>query len=322
MIACRFALPLLLLAACDVHSTVGYDDAKGGLAGLSCGDSGIARCATELCAVTSVFDAPAGSVTLAADEDNLFFLADPTTLDRRSLRDGTSALLATADSTLMRMTSDATHVYWTELDGPVRGVSKSGGGRFDASYVFGNPTDITLDATYLYWVFPAFGQVAMAPKPSGDATFISGQDEPQAITSDDSYVYWVNAGTGVMVGQLVRAARGDLTSAEVLLSGLDSPVAIAVSEEAIFWASKTAVFRLPKGGAAPETVTSGFSEVKAIGVYGTTVYGVGMEGLWRAPASGGAWQQLELRPMSALALSCDGVYASAWYESALVKYGP
>jgi hypothetical protein len=322
MLARRLALPLLLLTACDIHSTVGYDDAESGLAGRSCGDAGIARCDSGLCAVTSVFAPPAGSITLAADEASLYFMADPNTLDRYTLRDGTSAFLATADSTLMRMTSDAENVYWTELDGDVRGVPKSGGSRFDASYVFGNPTDIAVDSTYLYWLFPEFGQIAMAPKPSGAATFISGQDGPQAITTDDTYVYWVNAGTGVMAGQLVRAARGDLTSAAVLLSGLDSPVAIAASGGAVYWASKTAVYRLPKAGAAPETVATGFSEVKAIAVHGATLYGIGMEGLWRAPASGGAWQELELRPMSALALSCDGVYATAWYENALVKYGP
>jgi hypothetical protein len=135
-------------------------------------------------------------------------------------------------------------------------------------------------------------------------------------------VYWVNAGTAPDSGQVVRAARGDLGSAEVLLEGLDAPVAIAVSDDALYWASKTAVFRVKKGENAVERVASGFSEVKGIGVFGGTVYGVGMEGLWRVAASGGQWQVLERRQMSGMTLACSGVYATAWFESGLVRYAP
>jgi hypothetical protein len=73
------------------------------------------------------------------------------------------------------MTSDATHVYWIELNGLLHGVAKNGGTPFDASYVFGNPTELTVDATHLYWVIPGDGRVAVAPKPIGDARHLGSR---------------------------------------------------------------------------------------------------------------------------------------------------
>jgi hypothetical protein len=320
VIARRFTFPLLLLlSACSVDATVGYNESA---PGSSCAVDALSPCNDAGCGVTQVFDAPRGSTTLSVDETDIYFLTSAQSLGKRPIDGGEILELARADSVLVGLAGDATHVYWTELDGEVRGVSKAGGARFDASYVFGNPGDITLDSTHLYWVFPEFGQVAMAPKPTGEATHISGQDVPIAITTDRTHVYWVNAGTGAGAGQLVRAARAELTSAEVLLTGLDAPVAVGVSDAAVFWASKTAVFRLLKGETAARAVATGFSEVKGIGVTGDTVYGVGMEGLWRVPAAGGAWQVLERRPMSAMALGCSGVFANGWFENVLVRYGP
>jgi hypothetical protein len=322
MLARRLAHPLLLLVtACDVDSTVGYNEGTV-VAGIACEADALSRCDDGLCGVTNLFAAPNGAVTLVADERALFFLSDPNAISRRSIDGGATVELARADSTLMRMVGDASHVYWTELDGNVRGVEKTGGARFDAGYVFGNPSDITLDSTHLYWVFPEFGQVAMAPKPRGEASHITGQDVPRAITTDSTHVYWVNEGAGASAGELVRAVRGDLTSAEIVLSGLDAPIVVATGDDAVYFASTTAVYRLLKGDTAPQTVTTGLSEVKGIGVYGETVYGVGMEGLWKAPSAGGDWEQLERRPMSGMALSCSGVYATGWFESALVRYGP
>ncbi len=314
-------LLVLQLAACNVDSTVGYVDDALAQAG-SCSSDAAARCDRGECTVTNVFDAPRGAITLAADDTDLFFLTSARSIGRRALESEAGVELAAADSTLMRMAADATHVYWTELNGEVRGVAKAGGARFEASYVFGNPTHIAVDATHLYWVFPEFGQVALSPKPSGNAAHIAGQNSPQAIDTDATHVYWVNAGTGTAGGELMRAVRGDLTTTALVLSGLETPVAITVSSEAVHWASKTALFRWVKGGSVAETVATGFSEVKDIGVYGRAVYGVGMEGLWRVDASGGEWQPLERRPMSGIAIACSGVYATGWFENALVRYGP
>ncbi len=314
-------LALLAVSACDVHSTVGYID--GALVGgLSCSPAELASCDAGGCSVSQVFSPREGAITLAADESDLFYLTGPQSFARRPIGGGPSVDLAVADSTLMHLASDATHVYWTELDGNVRGVPKLGGARFDAGYVFGNPSDIAVDSSHLYWVFPEFGQVAMAQKPSGAATHISDQASPRAITADGTHVYWVNAGSAAGTGELVRAQRGDLGTAEILLSGLDAPVAVSAGGGAVYFASKTGLFRLVDGEASAQTVATGFTEVKDIAVYGESVYGVGIDGLWKAPASGGDWQPLERRGMSGMAVTCSAVYATGWFESALVRYGP
>ena len=315
-----------MLAACDVDSIVGYNDSEGALlGGEQCAPGApLARCSNGPCVVTNLFEPRVGSITLAVDSDSAYVLADPLVLTKRPL-DGAGPIvdLATTDSSLIRMTIDQSYVYWTELDGRVRGVPKAVGERFDAAYVFGNPTDITVDSTHLYWVFPEFGQVAMAAKPIGEATHIAGQDAPQAIAVDATHVYWVNAGAAPQTGQLVRAPRGNLAGAEVILTELDAPVVVALSDDAVYWASRHAVFRMPKQDSGViQTVAAGFSEVKAIGVFGDTVYGAGMDGLWRAPATGGQPLELERRPMSAMTLACSGVYATGWFDSAFIRYAP
>jgi hypothetical protein len=314
-------LPLLLLPACSVDATVGYNESA--LAGgVSCKADALASCEEGACVVSTLFDAPAGHVTLEADETDLFYPTSLLTIGRRPIAGGPTVDFGSASTTVMGMTSDATHVYWVELSGVLRGVAKNGGAPFDASYVVGNPTELTVDATHLYWVFPGGGRVAMAPKPIGDATHISGQDVPRAITTDATHVYWVNAGSAAATGQLMRARRGDLTTVEVVLSGLDAPVAVAADSDAVYWAAKTAVFRWVKGESAAETVATGFAEITRIGVHGSTLYGIGSDGLWRVPVLGGERLVLHPRPMSGLAIACSGVFAVHWLEDGLERYGP
>jgi hypothetical protein len=312
---------LVLPAACHVDATVGYNESAFA-SGLSCKADAVARCEQGVCAVSTLFNAPAGHVTLEADDTELFYSTGLLSIGRRPIAGGPTLELGSSSTSVRGMTSDATHVYWTELSGVVRGVEKNGGAPFDASYVVGNPTELTVDTTHLYWVFPDGGRVAMAPKPSGEATHIGGQDVPRSITTDGTHVYWVNAGSAPAAGQLMRASRGDLTTAEVVLSDLDAPLAVTATRAAIYWASKTAVFRLMKGEAAAQTVTTGLTEITQIGVHGSFLYGVGMDGLWKVPAVGGERNVLHPRPMSALAISCSGVFAVHWLEDGLERYGP
>jgi hypothetical protein len=311
---------LVLPAACRVDATVGYNESA--LAGgLSCQADAVAPCEEAACAVSTLFDAPAGHVTLEADDTDLFYSTGLLTIGRRPIAGGPALELGSASTMVRGMASDATHVYWIELSGVVHGIEKNGGSAFDASYVVGNPTELTVDATHLYWVFPDGGRVAMAPKPSGEAMHIGGQDVPKSITTDATHVYWVNAGNTPATGQLMRASRGDLTTVEVVLSGLDAPVAVTAASDAIYWATKTGVFRLVKGETVAHTVATGFTEITQIGVHGSALYGVGIDGLWKVPAVGGERVLLHPRPMSALAIACSGVFAVHWLEDGLERYG-
>jgi hypothetical protein len=319
------SFPLLLFhllgaAACRVDATVGYNESSL-VSGVPCTVDAVAPCEDGACAVSTLFAAPAGHVTLEADDSELFYSTGLLTLGRRPIAGGPTLELGSASTTVRGMTSDATHVYWIELSGVLHGVAKNGGAAFDASYVVGNPTEVTVDATHLYWVIPDGGRVAMAPKPSGEAMHIGSQDMPRSITTDGAHVYWVNAGTTPATGQLMRASRGDLTTVEVVLSGLDGPLAVTATSDAIYWASKTAVFRLLKGETAAQTVATGFTEVTQIGVHGSALYGVGLDGLWKVPVAGGERVVLHPKPMSALAIACSGVFAVHWLEDGLERYG-
>jgi hypothetical protein len=315
---------MLPLLGCDVHSTVGFGDLEElSTSGVSCAaDSPLARCGDGPCVVSDIFDAPNGSISVVVDSEHVFFKRSQTTLGKRPLASDTIEDVVTDLDSLMRMTADATHVYWTEQDGRVRGVPKAGGPPFDASEVFGNPTELTTDSEHVYWVLPEIGEVAMAPKPTGEATQIGGQSSPQAIAVDATHVYWVNAGTGALDGQLVRAARGVLSSAELVRSGLDSPLTLTLGSDAIYFASMNTMYRMERPAGEPIPIVSGFQDIKAIRVYRDTIYGAGMEGLWRVPVSGGEPSVLEKRPMSALTLACSGVYGSGWFEPAFIRYAP
>lgn len=315
---------LLLLASstgCRVDATVGYNE--GALSGgKACETDAFARCEDGGCAVTDLFDAPHGAVTLQADDTDLFFLPNQLSLAKRPIAGGAVSELAAATTPIMRLTSDATHVYWIEQDGKVRGVPKAGGALFEASYVFGNPSDLTLDASHLYWVLPELGQVAMATKPMGQSTHISGENWPTAIATDAGYVYWINAGNLPGTGELKRAKRGDLKTRELLLSELDAPLAITVAAGDVYWASKTSVFKLADGETSPQTLANDLMEIQQLGVAGGALYGVSMDGFWTIPVAGGKRTTLHPRPMSALAVACSGVFASHWLEDGLERYGP
>lgn len=321
----RLILPgiLLLVAGCDVRSTVGFDDREELSTAVSCpDDSALARCVTESCTVANIFDAPTGSISVVVDSENIFFRRSQTVLGKRPLDSDAIEDVVTDLASLMRMTSDDTHVFWTEQDGRVRGVPKAGGAPFVAGEVFGNPTELVTDSDHVYWVLPELGQVAMAPKPMGEATQIGGQSSPQAVAVDANHVYWINFGTGSFDGELVRTPRGDLSGAEVIRSGLDAPVTLALGSDAIFFASMHTLYRMPRPSGEPTAIASGFDDIKAIRVVRDVIYGAGMEGLWQVPVMGGEPNVLEVRPMSALTVACSGVYASGWFEPAFVRYAP
>lgn len=321
----RLILPVILLLCmgCDVHSTVGFDDREELSSSLSCADdSALARCRTEPCVVSDIFDAPSGSISVVVDAENVYFRRSETVLGKRPLESDAIEDVVTDLSSLIRMTSDETHVFWTENDGRVRALPKAGGPSFEASKVFGNPTELVTDSEHVYWVLPDMGEVAMAPKPMGEGTQIGGQSSPQAVAVDASHVYWINFGTGAFDGELVRAPRGALSGAEVIRSGLDSPVTLALGSDAIYFASMKTLYRMPRPSGEPTAIASGFGDIKAIRVTKDVIYGVGMEGLWKLPVTGGEPTVLEPRPMSALTLACSGVYASGWFEPAFIRYAP
>jgi hypothetical protein len=310
------AVPILLSCACNVTSTVGYNDAA-----RCAPDAPLHGCANGTCVVSDLFEAEKGIETMAVDAEDIFFVSAPEVIAKRPIGGGPLTEL-TATGTLVRLTVDAYNVYWTEFDGSVKSVPKAGGPALDVSTLFGHPSSIATDPDHVYWVLPDSGEVAMAPTPSGPATRLTGQPGPQAVAVDVDHVYWINEGDpGAMNGQLARAPLGNLTAAEVIRSDLDAPLFLAIAGDDALWATSSAIFRMPKAGGEPVQVASGFDMPRAIAGFDGIVYLSGQSGLTRTTVASGETRVLDIRPMTSLALGCTGVYATTWYESELVRYG-
>jgi hypothetical protein len=272
--------------------------------------------------VTDLFSAEAGILAIAVDDESIFFVSAPNVLGKLSI-DGKQLVDLVTDATqLERFTIDLHNVYWTEQATKIRSVPKSGGATIDVAAFFGHPTAIAVSADYVYAVMPDSGQIVMVSRPSGTPFLLSGQSVPLAIAVDETHVYWLNQGaSGTRSGQLVRAPHGDLTSATVFLSNLDAPSTLTVTDDDVFWASPNAIMKVTKTGGSPEPIAGGFSDPTAIAVFDRDIYLAGSGGLSMTDVTSGNSLILDRRAMSSMTLGCSGVYATAWYERALIKYG-
>ncbi len=217
---------------------------------------------------------------------------------------------------------DEEYVYTTEFQIGVRRVKKSGGPSELVMRPKGTFTVMALGRDHVYVALTGENQIAMVAKAGGQPTLLAGQTAPSAIAADDRHVYWVNQGSqSLATGELVRAALGDLTQTEILLSGLETPNALAVGAEYVFFASGSRVFRVSKAGGDAELVADDFGPIKTMAAQRDTVYLAGMAGLGRAQV-GAATHVADSRGMLAIAANCEGAFATGWFESLLVRYGP
>ncbi len=317
-VALASALASPLFAACDVSSTVGFNAA---LPGGSCSaESAISACRTDPCVVTEIGSAQPGSWAIAVDRESVFFERTLTVLSRVSIRGGPVTDVRTDLDRLWMAAVDEDYVYTTEFEMGVRRAKKSGGPTELVMRPRGTFTALALDRDYVYVTLTSENQIAMVEKAGGEPTLLAGQAAPAAIAVDDHHVYWVNQGSeSGATGELVRAPLGDLTHAEILLSGLGSPNALAIGAEDVFFASGSAVFQVSKEGGTATLVEDDFGPVKTMAAHGDTVYLAGAAGLGRARA-GFATHVADSRGMLGIAVTCEGAFATGWFESLLVRY--
>ena len=64
------------------------------------------------------------------------------------------------------------------------------------------------------------------------------------------------------------------------------------------------------------------AEIKAIAVFGSRLYGGGMDGLWLVSSSRRELLVVDQRPVTAIALACSGVHATLWFEPRIARYAP
>jgi hypothetical protein len=308
-----------LLAACDVSSTVGYNETA--LSMSSCtGDSSISACSKQPCVVTDIADGREGSWAVAADGESVFFERAVNVLTKVAVGGGEAVDLREGLDRLRAAAVDTEYVYTTEFDRGTYRMMKSGGPPELVMRPRGHPTAIALDRDNAYVAMTDENQIAMAPKAGGQPTLLAGQNAPQAIAIDEHHVYWVNQGIeGGSSGELVRAPRGDLTGAEVLLSGLNSPRAVAVGNDAVFFGSPSQVFQVMKAGGDAELVVDSFGEIKSLVAYGDTVFIAGLAGFARGRL-GAATQVVDSRAMLGITATCQGVFATGWLQPFLMQY--
>ena len=315
------AFAALLLPACDVSSTVGFNAAA--VSSTSCAErSPISECNTGSCVVTEIGSATPGSWAVATDGERVFFERTPTVLSSVPIRGGPVTDIRTDLDRIWMVAVDDEYVYTTEFGIGVRRVDKLGGASELIMRPKGRFTVMALGRDHVYLALTSENQIAMAPKGGGQPTLLAGQTAPAAIAVDDEHVYWLNQGSeNLATGELVRAALGDLTQTEVLLSGLELPNALALGAEHVFFASGSRVLQVSKAGGEAELVEDDFGPVKSMAAQGDTVYLAGSAGLGRAQA-GAATQVSDSRGMLGIAVSCQGAFATGWFESLLVRYGP
>lgn len=317
------ALTSPLLTACDVSSTIGFNEAA--LPGGSCaGENAISACGTDPCVVTELGNGRVGSWAIAVDDAYVFFERTPTVLSKVPVGGGPVTDVRADLDRIWAAAADEDYVYTTEFEVGVRRVKKSGGPTELVMRPKGTFTALALDREHVYVTLASENQIAMAQKSGGEPTLLAGQAAPAGIAADEDHVYWVNQGNqgseSAATGELVRAPLGDLTHAEILLSGLASPNALALGTEDVFFASGSRVFQVAKTGGTAQLVEEDFGAVKTIAAYGDTVYLAGAAGLGRARA-GVATQIADSRAMLGITVTCQGAFATGWLESLLVRYG-
>ncbi|HMJ16532.1 MAG TPA: hypothetical protein VK524_34195 [Polyangiaceae bacterium] len=311
---------LALFPACDVTSTVGYNDSA--LLEERCSpESTLARCSSDACAVAELGPALVGSGAIAVDDEHVFFQRTLTTLTKIPVLGGQSVDLVSDVDRLVNVALDADFVYWIETEHAVHRVPKAGGPVELLVDPPGHPTSLALDGTSVYVTLTTENQLLVVPKRGGEPSFFPDQAAPVSIATDATHVYWLNQGLSENSGQLMRAALGNLNDVETLLSNLDAPIALALARDAIFFAAGTRAFKLDKAGGTALEILDGFDEPKALAAFEDTLYVAGGWGLARVNPS--ATTRLLVPPRSTLgvALGCQGVFATGWFIPVLLKYG-
>lgn len=319
----RRCAAVLFVAACDVAVTVGYNEAPALVSPQSCpSDALLGECSRQGCVVAELSAAQMGRETIAVDAEHIYFLRPDNVIARMPTLGGPMEDLASVAPGLERLTIDDEHVYWTEYNATILRVPKTGGDAEVVKTVSGNPVSIAARDDELYIALPEQGAVATVSKSTGAETQLAGQDRPVDLGVDSEHVYWINQGIpGAATGELVRAPLGSLEDAEVISSGLEDPLALGVTADAIVWATYDRAFRLPREGGEPQLFEAAFGEPKGVTEFDGILYVAGAGGFFRIRLADGDALALDGRSITGLATACDGIYLVGWYEPVLFRYG-
>lgn len=334
----------LATAGCDAVSVVGYVDGPidatstardpahscpAGSALLGCGADGNA-CTGALVAPL----ARPGALTFAVDDTGIYYLPEVATLDQLVvLPPGADDHTVIVDQVKqpIGLVVDETYVYWLTTDGELGRAPRDGSGAgevLDASNIT-NGHELALADGRLYTSSAPHDQ----PEDTGYVTMVepgAGVDEglvqprPRGLAVGAGGLFWSNdglsAGAGAAAGEIV-AAPLELGGAQVVVSGIEPPLAIALGDARVTWIDATGrLLVAPAAGGEPEVLLTDIEEPKDVAVFEGNVYVAHKAATFRVPISGGAKQQVWGQGTTKLEVRCDGVYGQNWYEPGIFRW--
>ncbi len=218
---------------------------------------------------------------------------------------------------------DATRVYWLsseENDQPasIQSIPKCGGAAATLVTGLRHPVGLVADDDFLYWSDPGGydsnlgvivpGTISRVSKGGGATTILASSSQgtnagwdPGPLATDDINVYSAAA----LVGEIAEVPNGgsalQIFAAKQYLpdpydptGAPEGPNTIAVDTTNVYWTIAATVFRAPKAGGPPITLTDGnaLDNDYDLAVDDTNVYwleenGSGVGSLSKAPKTGG-----------------------------------
>ena len=217
------------------------------------------------------------------------------------------------------MTSDATTLYWVDLN-QVRSMAKTGGAVTNlAGQRTIPPWSVTRVGSNLYWIEAPCcahgdrGKIYTVPISGGTPVIRQDSlDSPSSIASDAGHVFWLEGGAiGAIEGfaSLRSRALGGGNARTLIESAAGGP--FAADANAIYWADKWTIKRLPLAGGPPQRIVTGDFYIQDVATDGVNVYWVenGPFSVVRSvPVNGGAITTLGAGPGPAGRIRIDGTY--------------
>jgi sugar lactone lactonase YvrE len=216
-------------------------------------------------ATTVPFDAGAGVVVLASDQQGPSFMA----IDGRNL-------------------------YWTALDlgrTCIVRMPLAGGVPVTLARGPGSPFGLAVDDANVYWtesVPGGTGSVMSVPIDGGPSLPIAvGQVQPVGPAVTSTGLYW-SANIGLDAGFVTRASL-DGAAPSFVATGLNYPNAITADATSVYWLSAEGIMRAPLDGGPPVLLANALgSTPPAIAVDGNAVYTtISTCAIERTPLDGG-----------------------------------
>jgi len=163
-------------------------------------------------------------------------------------------------------------VYFIEIGLSHLWTVSTGGGANTIIARGADSNTLALDATNVYWLKSASGDVLRMPVSGTTPTPItSGQSNPWGIAVDATSVYWTNFNNAT--GTVMKAPIGG-GAPTTLATAQDGPHGITVDSTSVYWTNQTGgmVMKAPIGGGSPTILVSGNYSPYAVVVDSTSVY--------------------------------------------------